>query len=44
MKNWKNIGILTLILVFAVSFAALAWNDGVYVGKPMATTALSAWK
>ena len=33
MKNWKNIGILTLILVFAVSFAALAWNDGVYVGK-----------
>jgi len=33
MKNWKNIGILTLILVFAMSFAALAWNDGVYVGK-----------
>jgi len=33
MKNWKRIGILTVILVFALSVSALAWNDGVYVGK-----------
>lgn len=33
MKNWKNIGAFTIILVLALSFAALAWNDGVYVGK-----------
>lgn len=33
MKNWKSIAVFSLILVFALSFTALAWNDGVYVGK-----------
>ncbi len=33
MKNLKSISILTLIFVLTLSLGALAWNDGVYVGK-----------
>jgi|LFRM01.1.fsa_nt_gb uncharacterized protein with FMN-binding domain len=33
MKHARRISTLTVVLVFALSVAAFAWNDGVYVGK-----------
>ncbi|NLM38823.1 MAG: FMN-binding protein [Firmicutes bacterium] len=33
MKKARTISVLTVALVLALSMAAFAWNDGVYVGK-----------